>query len=89
MQKLVDIEFDHKPNDIEVYKTGVDVITKCVETEKHDEMSGETRIVWVCDINRYESQEYIMYQMGQYSSLEKQINDTQLALCDVYEMILQ
>ena len=34
MQKFVDVEYDHKPNDIEIYKSGVDVITKCVETQK-------------------------------------------------------
>ena len=27
MQKFVDVEYDHKPNDIEIYKSGVDVIT--------------------------------------------------------------
>lgn len=89
MQKLYNVEFDHKPNEVEVYKTGVDVVTRCEEVVKPDDMSeGGTRTVWMCDLDRYESDEYIKYQMAQNKALEKQISDTQLALCDVYEMML-
>lgn len=89
MTRLYDVEFDHKPNDVEVYKTGVDVVTKCEEVVKPDEMSeGGTRTVWVCNLDRYDSDEYIKYQMAQNRALEKQMSDTQLALCEVYELIV-
>lgn len=88
MQRLRNIEFDHKPNDIEVYKTAVDVVTRCEEKQVEDQMTGEVRTVWECDLDRYESDEYIKYQMGQYKALEQQLTDTQMALCDVYEMLM-
>ena len=66
MQKLTGVEYDKKPNDIEIYKTGVDITLSAVETEKVDSQTGETRTVWVCDIDRYTLLEYVYYQQGNY-----------------------
>ena len=36
---------------------------------------------------QYEKDEYILMMSEKNSELEKQVTDTQLALCDVYEML--
>ena len=88
MQKFVDVEYDHKPNDIEIYKSGVDVITKCVETQKEDEQSGKTRTVWICDVERYSLLEYIYVQQSKYDALTTELTQTQVGLAEVFEMLV-
>ena len=88
MQKFVDVEYDHKPNDIEIYKSGVDVITKCTETQKKDEQPGTTRTVWICDVERYTLLEYIYVQQSKYNAINTQLTQTQVGLTEVYEMLL-
>ena len=66
MQKLIGVEYDAKPNDIEIYKTGVDVTLSAVETEKVDSQTDEKRTVWICDIDRYTLLEYVYYQQSNY-----------------------
>ena len=88
MQKFVDVEYDHKPNNIEIYKSGVDVITKCVETQKEDEQSGITRIVWICDAERYSLLEYIYVQQSKYDALTAELTQTQVGLTEVFEMLV-
>ena len=88
MQKFVDVEYDHKPNDIEIYKSGVDVITKCVETQKEDERSGTTRTVWICDVERYSLLEYIYVQQSKYDALTTELTQTQVGLAEVFEMLV-
>ena len=88
MQKFVDVEYDHKPNDIEIYKSGVDVITKCVETQKEDERSGTTRTVWICDVERYSLLEYIYVQQSKYDALTTELTQTQVGLTEVFEMLV-
>ena len=88
MQKFVDVEYDHKPNNIEIYKSGVDVITKCTETQKKDEQSGTTRTVWICDVERYSLLEYIYVQQSKYDAINTQLTQAQVGLTEVYEMLL-
>lgn len=88
MQKFVDVEYDHKPNDIEIYKSGVDVITKCVEIQKEDEQSGTTRTVWICDVERYSLLEYIYVQQSKYAALTTELTQTQVGLAEVFEMLV-
>ena len=88
MQKFVDVEYDHKPNDIEIYKSGVDVITKCVETQKEDEQSGTARTVWICDVERYSLLEYIYVQQSKYDALMTELTQTQVGLTEVFEMLV-
>lgn len=86
MQKFVDVEYDHKPNDIEIYKSGVDVITKCIETQKEDERFGTIRTVWICDVERYSLLEYIYVQQSKYDALITELTQTQVGLAEVFEM---
>lgn len=88
MQKLLNVEFDHKPQSPAVYKTGVDVVTRCEEKQKVDLEDGTERTVWECDLERYESDEYIKYQMAQFAALQEQITQTQVGMVETYEMLL-
>lgn len=88
MQRLLNVEFDHEPQPIEVYKSGVDVVTRCEKKEKWDEEQQEPRTVWECDLDRYDSDEYIKLQMSNNAALQEQVTQTQLALVEVYEMML-
>ena len=42
---------------------------------------------WVYTLTQYEKDEYIKLMDEKNTELESQLTDTQLALCDVYEMI--
>lgn len=88
MQKLIGVEFDKKPNDIEIYKTGADVVLSAVETTKTDGQNGEERVVWVCDIDRYTLLEYVYYQQNKYSTLQSELTQAQIGLVEVYELVL-
>lgn len=90
MQKLLNVEYDHKPEAIEVYPSGVDVIIRCEQKVRTDEMSGQQneRIVWECDVERYDSDEYIKLQMAQYDAVQSQLTEAQVGLVEVYEMLL-
>ncbi len=88
MQKFISVEYDHKPNDIEIYKSGVDVITKCVETQKEDEQSGTTRTVWICDAERYSLLEYVYIQQSKYNTLVTELTQTQVGLTEMFEMLV-
>ncbi len=68
MQSFTGVEFNSKPNEINIYKTAVDVVTSCVETEKTDEQTGDTKVVYICDVNRYSLQEYIYFQQSNYEN---------------------
>lgn len=81
-------EFDHEPQDLEIYQTGVDKFSKKEQAEVADEMTGEIRTVWYCDFVRYTLLEYIYEQQQVYSRLNDELTQTQVALCDVYEMLL-
>lgn len=88
MQRFENIEFDFEPQPIEVYKSSVDVFSRREKKDKVDSETGETMVKWECDFDRYDADEYIKLQMANNMALQKQLDDTQLALCDVYELIL-
>ena len=88
MQKFVGVEYDHKPNDVEIYKTGVDVIVSCVETEKTDPQTQEVRTVWICDVDRYTLLEYVYYQQSKYDNIQRDVTQTQVGLIEVYELLM-
>lgn len=75
MQQFRGVEYDYKPNNVEVWKSGVDVTLSAVETEKVDERAGGKRIVWVCDIDRYTLQEYIYFQQSNYEEALRIANE--------------
>lgn len=56
-------------------------------TEITVETEGETHTEYEFDQIRYSKDEFIMLQSEQIAAQDAQIVDTQLALCDVYEML--
>ena len=42
---------------------------------------------WTCHLVQYSKDEYLALMDEKNAALEEQLTDTQLALCDVYEMI--
>ncbi len=87
MQKFIGVEYDHKPNEVEVYKSGVDVIIKCVETQEEDKETHATRTVWICDVDRYDLQEYVYVQQNNYNKMREEITQTQVGLAEVFEYV--
>lgn len=73
------------PKEIDIKETKVFVTTDIeqitVETEE------DTHIEYQFNLIEYEKDEYIQMMVKKEKDLERQITDTQLALCDVYEML--
>lgn len=74
-----------KPEQLEVDEYSVYVNTDI--TEITVEFDGETHTEFEFNQVRYTKDEYIKLQAEQLSAQDAQIVDTQLALCDVYEML--
>lgn len=88
MKKLIGVEYDHKPNETEIYKTGVDVITKCIEIQKQDKITEEVKTAWLCDVERYTLLEYILVQQSKYDDIASELTQTQIGLAEVFEMLI-
>lgn len=88
MQLLTNVQYDSRPDTVQIFEGCVDVCLTCVETEIEDSITGEVSKKFLCNIERYETHEYIDKMNKENKVLGTQINDTQLALCDVYEMLL-
>lgn len=87
MQLLVGIVYDAKPENVTVYPSCVDVVMSCTEIQVEDKESKEKQTKYQCDVERYEVHEYIDKLQNVNADLAQQMTDTQVALCDVYEMI--
>ena len=87
MQLLSNVMYDDKPESVTVYPSMVDVVVACVPVNQKDEMTGKISVKWQCDIERYSTSEYIDKLRIENANLSQQLTDTQVALCDVYEML--
>lgn len=56
--------------------------------EVQDRVTGETRTEYTYHEVQYDKDEYIKLMAEQNEKLEGQITDTQLALCEAYEMMM-
>lgn len=74
-----------KPETIEVDEYSVDENTEI--TEITVDIDGEVHTEYEFTQVRYGKDEYIKLQAEQLAAQDAQIVDTQLALCDVYEML--
>lgn len=74
-----------KPETIEVDEYSVYENTEITETTV--DIDGEVHIEYEFTQVRYRKDEYIKLQAEQLAAQDAQIVDTQLALCDVYEML--
>lgn len=76
-----------KPQKLELTETKVFVSSDIVpvdelETEEQSEFTG-----YEFTLTEYEKDEYIRLQTEKNESLEQQVTDTQIALCEVYELM--
>lgn len=85
MTNIGTVRGTEKPDKIIIDEYSVWVNTNITEIQVADE--GRNHTEWEWDQERYEKDEYIKMMDSKNTALEKQIDDTQIALCEVYEMI--
>lgn len=73
------------PKEIDIKETKVFVTTDIEQITV--EIEEDTHIEYQFNLIEYEKDEYIQMMVEKEKDLERQITDTQLALCDVYEML--
>lgn len=93
MKKLNDVLFNDKPNKVSVCPTSVYVCESCEAVEIQvpaNAKDGEKIAVikYKCQVTVYEIPEYIDKLQQENEALNAQTTELQLALCEVYEMML-
>ena len=74
-----------RPQDVEILETKVFLasnIEEVTETIGEEEFNG-----FQFDLAEYTKDEYIRVQAERNQSLEEEVTSTQLAVCDVYELL--
>ena len=74
-----------RPLDVEVLQTKVFVASNIQQVTVTIE--EETVTEYEFNLMEYDKDEYIRMMSDKNDELEQQVTDTQLALCDVYEML--
>ena len=74
-----------KPDKVIIDEYSVWINTNITEIQVTDENGSRTE--WEWNQVQYEKDEYIKMIDSKNAALEKQIDDTQIALCEVYELI--
>lgn len=76
-----------KPDELELTETKVFVSSNITEVNEPetDEYSGFTRYEF--DLIEYSKDEYIKIQAEKNATLEDEITQAQVAMCEIYEMI--
>lgn len=92
MKKIIDI-FDNEPKKISIYPTSVYVCESCEAVDVQipgKGRDGKKIIVkkYKCQMTIYEIPEYIDKLQQENEALNAQTTELQLALCEVYEMML-
>ena len=90
MIEYKDTRSAERPAEVDIKETKVFVATNIHTVEVNDyDMSDEptTRIEYEFDYIEYTKDEYLHLMIERNNELENEITDTQLALCDVYEML--
>lgn len=76
-----------KPEDVEITESKVFSYEDITEIKvKNSESDGEVTM-YEFTLTEYDKDEYIRIQAEKNASLEEQMTQTQVALCDVYEML--
>ena len=87
MQLLSNVMYDNEPESVTVQPSVEDGVVACVPVNQKDERTGKTSVKWQCNVERYSTSEYIDKLRIENGNLSQQLTDTQVALCDVYEML--
>lgn len=88
MRLEIGIMFDNKPEDVVVYPNSVYVVKSCEEVQVIDKPEGTTQTKYKCDVEVYEITEYIDVIQKENTLLNNQVTEAQIALVEVYELIL-
>ena len=80
--------FDNKPEDVVVYPNSVYVVKLCEEIQVMNEPEGAIQTKYQCDVEIYEIAEYIDVIQKENTLLNNQVTEAQIALVEVYELIL-
>lgn len=76
-----------KPEDVEITDSKVFSYEDITEVTVKNPESDDEVIMYEFTLTEYDKDEYIRLQAEKNASLEEQMTQTQVALCDVYEML--
>lgn len=76
-----------KPEDVEVTESKVFSYEDITEIKVKNPESDDEVTMYEFTLTEYDKDEYIRIQAEKNASLEEQMTQTQVALCDVYEML--
>lgn len=76
-----------KPEDVEITESKVFSYEDITEIKVKNPESDDEVTMYEFTLIEYDKDEYIRIQAEKNASLEEQMTQTQVALCDVYEML--
>lgn len=76
-----------KPEDVEITESRVFSYEDIIEIKVKNPESDDEVTMYEFTLTEYDKDEYIRIQAEKNASLEEQMTQTQVALCDVYEML--
>ena len=76
-----------KPEDVEITESKVFTYESITEIKVKNPESDDEVTMYEFTLTEYDKDEYIKIISEKNKELEQQMTDTQLALCDVYEML--
>lgn len=76
-----------KPEDVEITESMVFSYEDITEIKVKNPESDDEVTMYEFTLTEYDKDEYIRIQAEKNASLEEQMTQTQVALCDVYEML--
>ena len=76
-----------KPEDVEITESKVFSYENITEIKVKNPESDDEVTMYEFTLTEYDKNEYIRIQAEKNASLEEQMTQTQVALCDVYEML--
>ncbi len=77
-----------KPLELELTETKVFVASNIISVNEPDTEDQPGFTGYEFDLVEYDKDEYIKLQAEHNAALEQQMTDTQLALCEVYELMI-
>ena len=76
-----------EPLELELTETRVFVSSNIIPVNESGTEAQPGFVGWEFDLIEYTKDEYIKIQAEKNAALEQQVTDTQLALCEVYELM--
>lgn len=77
-----------KPENVEITESRVFKYEDITEIKVKNPESDDEVTMYEFTLTEYDKDEYIRIQAEKNASLEEQMTQTQVALCDVYEMLV-